>query len=90
MKIKILTVAFGLLFFGSIASTGFAQVVSTTNSTTVVDNHKDKKKNNKKATCKDKSCCDNMKSCKDKADSCGSANVKDSGAKDKKSTKGKK
>jgi len=82
-----------MLLLGSITATSFAQVLTTSNSTTIVDNDNDKDKKNKKAKtakCDDKKDSKDAKSCNEKRSCCGHDIMKDSGCKDKKPGKGKK
>ena len=76
MKLKVLALCLGMLFFGSIASTSVAAVVDNPAHIVVVDDDKDKNKKTakkdakaKKDCAKKKSCCKSSsyeKSCKDK------------------------
>ncbi len=85
MKNKVFALAFSMLFFGSITATSYAQVVTSSNLITVVDNDKDKTKTNNKKKSGD------SKSCKDKKSCCDHKVVlKDDSCKDKKSDKDKK
>lgn len=92
MKIKVLTLALSMLFFGGLTATSFAQVLSSTNTISVVDgdddDDKDKKKS--KAKCDDKKVSSKSKDCASKRSCCGSAKLKDDGCKDKKTDKEKK
>ena len=92
MKVKVLALTFSMLFFGSITATSFAQVLATSNLTTVVDNGdgKDKKKKKSSEKCDDKKGSAEFKSCDEKKSCCGSVKLKDDGCKDKKSDKDKK
>ncbi len=91
MKIKVLTLALGLLFMGSITTSSIAQVISTPTSITVKKgDDKNKKKNTakKSAKCDDKCNDKSMKSCKEKRSCCGDSKLKDDSCKDKKADKG--
>ncbi len=74
MKKRILALSFGILFFGSIATTTFATVIQHQNTITIVDNDKNTKKakKNKKSSAKEcatkTECCSSAKksSCDEK------------------------
>jgi len=83
IKNKVFALAFSMLFFGSIMTTSYAQVISSSSLTTVVDNDKTKTNNKKKSA--------DSKSCKDKKSCCDHKVIlKDDSCKDKKSDKDKK
>jgi len=90
MKIKVLALTLSMLLFGSITATSFAQVLASTNSTTIVDNDDDKNKKKKTAKCDDKKGTVKSKDCDTKRSCCGSVKLKDDGCKEKKSCKDKK
>ena len=88
MKIKVLALTFSLVFFASITATSFAQVVTTTNTETVIDNDKDK--NKKTAKTENKKATADYKSCKEKKSCCNhDVMLKDESCKEKKSDKDK-
>ncbi|MBC8320078.1 MAG: hypothetical protein H8E34_05085 [Bacteroidetes bacterium] len=98
MKIKVVALAFSLVFFASITATSFAQLVTPTNSITIVDNDQDKDKNKKKtktanikeAKTTDEKEATDLKDCKVKKSSCPSAKMQPGACKEKKSDNDKK
>jgi len=80
MKIKILALAFTLVFTASITATSFAQILNTPISIVLVDDDDDKDKNKTKNSkdAKVKSDCKSKKSC------CSHSKLKDTSCKDKK------